>query len=158
MLKSLAECQLILANCLNLNWVQNIRCLCNKTSTLDKTFSAEVTSVPQTHIVMSVCQKANILVPASATSDPQTSELPQLRVGTICRHAQAALRKMYKVFLGNSEPPEDVTPAFIEDELSGVGSAQQQQAERRRLFMVGMRLRGMRHCKHKSTTDACIFW
>lgn len=65
---------------------------------------------------------------------------------------------MYKVFLGNSEPPEDVTPAFIEDELSGGGSAQQQQAERRRLFMVGMRLRGMRHCKRKSTTDVCIFW
>ena len=43
---------------------------------------------------------------------------------------------MYQVLLGNLEPPEDVTPSFIDEEMSGVGSVQQQQAGRRRLFMV----------------------
>lgn len=58
----------------------------------------------------------------------------------LCRFAQAALRKMYQVLLGNLGPPEDVTPSFIDEEMSEVGSVQQQQAERRRLFMVSILL------------------
>ena len=47
---------------------------------------------------------------------------------------------MYQVLLGNLGPPEDVTPSFIDEEMSEVGSVQQQQAERRRLFMVSILL------------------
>ena len=53
-----------------------------------------------------------------------------------CRFSQAALRKMYKVLLGYLEPPDDVIPDFMKEELSGVGNAAQQAMERGRFLKV----------------------
>lgn len=53
-----------------------------------------------------------------------------------CRFSQSALRKMYKVLLGQLEPPEDAVPDFIKEELSEVGNAAQQSAERGRFLRV----------------------
>ena len=53
-----------------------------------------------------------------------------------CRFSQAALRKMYKILLGQITPPEDATPAFIEEGMSEVGGAALQAAERRTLLKV----------------------
>ena len=43
---------------------------------------------------------------------------------------------MYKVLLGHVEPPDDVTPDFMQEELSGVGNAAQQAMERGRSLKV----------------------
>lgn len=43
---------------------------------------------------------------------------------------------MYKVLLGHIEPPDDVTPDFMAEELSGVGNAAQQAMERGRFLKV----------------------
>ncbi|DBA72580.1 TPA: hypothetical protein ACH3X2_010333 [Trebouxia sp. C0005] len=48
--------------------------------------------------------------------------------------ATAALRKMYKILLGQMEPPDDVTPDFIQEGMSEVGSTAQQALERLRLL------------------------
>ena len=56
---------------------------------------------------------------------------------------------MYRVLLGNEAPPEDVTPPFIEDEMSGIGSVLQQSHERSMLFNVGSGL-------HECTGTVCL--
>ena len=43
---------------------------------------------------------------------------------------------MYKVLLGYLEPPDDVIPDFMKEELSGVGNAAQQAMERGRFLKV----------------------
>lgn len=43
---------------------------------------------------------------------------------------------MYKVLLGHMEPPDDVIPDFMHEELSGVGNAAQQAMERGRFLRV----------------------
>ena len=43
---------------------------------------------------------------------------------------------MYKVLLGQMEPPDDVIPDFMHEELSGVGNAAQQAMERGRFLRV----------------------
>lgn len=53
-----------------------------------------------------------------------------------CRFSQSALRKMYKVLLGHIEAPDDVTPDFMREELSGVGNAATQAMERGRFLKV----------------------
>ena len=53
-----------------------------------------------------------------------------------CRFSQSALRKMYKILLGQAEPPDDVIPDFMKEELSGVGNAAQQAMERGRFLKV----------------------
>ena len=54
-----------------------------------------------------------------------------------CRFSQAALRKMYKVLLGQMEPPDEATPSFIEEEMPEVGTAQQKALAHRQLLKVG---------------------
>lgn len=55
----------------------------------------------------------------------------------LCRFAQAALRRMYRVLLGILPPPDDVTPSFIEDALPEVvGNRTQMAASRRQLLQV----------------------
>ena len=46
------------------------------------------------------------------------------------------MRKMYKVLLGQIEAPDDVTPDFMREELSGVGNAATQAMERGRFLKV----------------------
>ena len=53
-----------------------------------------------------------------------------------CRFSQSALRKMYRVLLGHMEPPDDVVPDFIREELSGVGNSAQQSMARGRFLKV----------------------
>ena len=45
---------------------------------------------------------------------------------------------MYKILLGQMEPPDDVTPDFIQEGMSEVGSTAQQALERLRLLRVGL--------------------
>ncbi len=48
------------------------------------------------------------------------------------------MRKMYKILLGQMEPPDDVTPDFIQEGMTGVGSRAQQSLERLNLLRVGL--------------------
>ena len=48
------------------------------------------------------------------------------------------MRKMYKILLGQMEPPDDVTPDFIREGVSEVGSTAQQALERLKLLRVGL--------------------
>ena len=43
---------------------------------------------------------------------------------------------MYRVLLGQIEPPDDATPDFVQEELAGVGNAAQQAMERGRFLKV----------------------
>ncbi len=45
---------------------------------------------------------------------------------------------MYKILLGHMEPPDDVTPDFIDEGMTGVGSRAQQALERLNLLRVGL--------------------
>jgi len=45
---------------------------------------------------------------------------------------------MYKILLGQMEPPDDVTPDFIREGVSEVGSTAQQALERLKLLRVGL--------------------
>ena len=45
---------------------------------------------------------------------------------------------MYKILLGQQEPPEDVTPAFIDDEMAEFGNKAQIALSRRQLFQVSV--------------------
>ncbi len=48
------------------------------------------------------------------------------------------MRTMYKILLGQMEPPDDVTPDFIREGVSEVGSTAQQALERLNLLRVGL--------------------
>lgn len=62
----------------------------------------------------------------------------EVLVKPLFRWATAALRKMYKILLGHMEPPDDVTPDFIDEGMTGVGSRAQQALERLNLLRVGL--------------------
>lgn len=66
------------------------------------------------------------------TQDP----VSRILTSNACRFSQSALRKMYKILLGQVEPPDDVIPDFMKEELSGVGNAAQQTMERGRFLKV----------------------
>ena len=54
------------------------------------------------------------------------------------------------------EPPDDVTPDFIRDGMSEVGSTAQQALERRRLLRVGLLCVCVYVlCMHAATSQAC---
>ena len=67
------------------------------------------------------------------------------------------MRKMYKILLGQMEPPDDVTPDFIQEGMSEVGSRSQQALERLRLLRVGLLCVCVYVlCMHAAISQTCL--